>query len=133
LSRYIKALLPKLVAQPLEHFRAALDCLLVSDPPRPLSPSEILVALHDVDPARDAVPLKRIIESCSECFERPAAFPAEALAAALQKMVEYTPLPLLFMRTAGDNTRQLLVLITPEPLLSQKLPGVSHRKCSRQA
>ena len=45
------------------------------------------------------MPLKRIIDACGACFERPDVFPAEALAAALQKMVEFTPLPLLFMRT----------------------------------
>ena len=95
----VKGLIPKLVAQPLDVFRGALDRLMASTPPQPLSAAEILIALHDVDPARDGVPLKRIIEACGECFERPAAFPANALAQALQKMVEYTPLPLLFMRT----------------------------------
>ena len=95
----VRSLVPKLVALPADHFRAALDRLTLSQRPAPLSASEILIALHDVDPARDGVPLKRIIDSCGECFERPEIFTAEALAAAMQKMVEMTPLPLLFMRT----------------------------------
>lgn len=95
----VRALVPALVAQPLDAFRRALDVLTASTPPAPLSASEILVALHDVDPAKHGVPLKKIIAACGECFERPATFTAEALAAALQKMVECTPLPLLFMRS----------------------------------
>ena len=98
-AKRVKALMPRLVGSAPEIFSAALDRLTASIPPKPLTAPEIIVALHDVDPARDGVPLKRIIDACGACFERPDVFPAEALAAALQKMVEFTPLPLLFMRT----------------------------------
>ena len=98
-AKRVKSLVPKLVGSAPEIFADALNRLTASNPPRPLTAPEIIVALHDVDPARDGVPLKRIIDACGACFDRPDVFPAEALAAALQKMVESTPLPLLFMRT----------------------------------
>ena len=98
-AKRVKSLVPKLVGSAPEIFAEALNRLTASNPPRPLTAPEIIVALHDVDPARDGVPLKRIIDACGACFDRPDVFPAEALAAALQKMVESTPLPLLFMRT----------------------------------
>ena len=105
-AKRVKALMPRLVGSAPEIFSAALDRLTASIPPKPLTAPEIIVALHDVDPARDGVPLKRIIDACGACFERPDVFPAEALAAALQKMVEFTPLPLLFMRTVIRRRRR---------------------------
>ena len=93
----VRSLVPRLVALPLDLFKQALDRLCGER--APLSPSEIFVALHEVDPARSGVGLKKIIAACGECFERPDAFGAETLASAMSKMVEMHPLPLLFMRT----------------------------------
>ena len=93
----VRSLVPRLVALPLDLFKEALDRLCGER--APLSPSEIFVALHEVDPARSGVGLKKIIAACGECFERRDAFGAETLASAISKMVEMHPLPLLFMRT----------------------------------
>jgi len=93
----VRSLVPRLVALPLDLFKQALDRLCGER--APLSPSEIFVALHEVDPARSGVGLKKIIAACGECFERRDAFGAETLASAMSKMVEMHPLPLLFMRT----------------------------------
>ena len=74
-AKRVKALMPRLVGSAPEIFSAALDRLTASIPPKPLTAPEIIVALHDVDPARDGVPLKRIIDACGACFERPDVFP----------------------------------------------------------
>ena len=93
----VRALVPRLVALPPDLFKRALDRLCGER--SPLSPSELFVALHEVDPATRGVGLKKIIAACGECFERPESFGAETLASAMSKMVEMHPLPLLFMRT----------------------------------
>tara|TARA_B110000977_G_scaffold5966_1_gene8410 strand:+ start:12555 stop:16649 length:4095 start_codon:yes stop_codon:yes gene_type:complete len=116
-SERARQLMPSLVALPDELFSDALDRLCgcrtldefgiegeesptTVDIPSPLSASEILVALHDVDPGKHTdVPLKKIIQAVSACFERPKVFTPEVLASALSKMVEQNPLPLLFMRS----------------------------------
>jgi symplekin len=124
----VRGLMPRLVNLPEADFKDALDRLcglrirsgwddrddrddrdapiarpgIAEEPygtPQPLSASEIMEALHAVDPARHGVALKKIIRACGECFERPAVFTKEALAGALSRMVEMNPLPLLFMRT----------------------------------
>lgn len=62
---------------------------------------ELLVALHALDPAKDSIPLKRILEAVSLCFTPGLhdVFPPDMLAVALQQMVEQSPVPLLFMRS----------------------------------
>ena len=42
---------------------------------------------------------KQLVDACSVCFDRPDVFTPQVLATSLQQMVEFTPLPLLFMRT----------------------------------
>jgi symplekin len=74
-AKRVKSLVPKLVGSAPEIFADALNRLTASNPPRPLTAPEIIVALHDVDPARDGVPLKRIIDACGACFDRPGRLP----------------------------------------------------------
>ena len=96
----VRALVPRLVALPPEGFARALDRLCLTGTDRaPLSPSELFVALHEVDPATPGVGLRKIIAACGACFERGDVFGAETLASAMSRMVEMHPLPLLFMRT----------------------------------
>ncbi|KAK4353272.1 hypothetical protein RND71_028790 [Anisodus tanguticus] len=64
-----------------------------------LTPAEVLVAIHDINPERDGLPLKKIMDACSACFEQRTVFTQQVLAKALRQMVDQTPLPLLFMRT----------------------------------
>jgi symplekin len=64
-----------------------------------LSPVAILIAVHEVQVGQAGVTLKQLVDACSVCFDRPDVFTPQVLATALQQMVEFTPLPLLFMRT----------------------------------
>lgn len=64
-----------------------------------LSPVELLVALHALDPTRDSVPLKRVMEAVALCFQQRAVYTPEVLGAVLNQLAEQSPLPLLLMRT----------------------------------
>ncbi|CAA2983276.1 symplekin isoform X1 [Olea europaea subsp. europaea] len=92
---------PSLVNLPLDKFQTALAHILQgsahSGPA--LTPAEVLVAIHDIIPERDGLPLKKITDACSACFEQRTVFTQQVLAKALNQMVDQTPLPLLFMRT----------------------------------
>ncbi|VFQ92229.1 unnamed protein product [Cuscuta campestris] len=92
---------PRLVSLPLDKFQTAMARILQgsahTDPA--LSPAEVLVAIHDINPERDGLPLKKITEACSACFEQRTVFTQQVLTTALNQMVDQTALPLLFMRT----------------------------------
>jgi symplekin len=64
-----------------------------------LDPSEILIAIHVIDPEKEGIPLKKVIDACAACFEQRTIFTQQVLAKALNQLVEQIPLPLLFMRT----------------------------------
>ncbi|KAK1562008.1 hypothetical protein Q3G72_004851 [Acer saccharum] len=92
---------PHLVNLPLDKFRAALARTLQgSSHSGPiLSPAEVLIAVHGIDPDRDRIPLKKVTDACNACFEQRQIFTQQVLAKVLNQLVEQTPLPLLFMRT----------------------------------
>ncbi|XP_016458952.1 uncharacterized protein LOC107782573 isoform X2 [Nicotiana tabacum] len=92
---------PRLVALPLDKFQIALARILQGSAHTgpALTPAEVLVAIHDINPERDGLPLKKITDACSACFEQRTVFTQQVLAKALRQMVDQTPLPLLFMRT----------------------------------
>lgn len=58
------------------------------------------MALHQLEPGKD-LPLKAVMGAVDKCLHKDtqAAFPTEAVAAALQQLSELAALPLLFMRT----------------------------------
>ncbi|PNY06339.1 symplekin tight junction carboxy-terminal protein, partial [Trifolium pratense] len=64
-----------------------------------LTPAEVLIAIHGIDPERDGIPLKKVTDACNACFEQRQTFTQEVLAKVLNQLVEQIPLPLLFMRT----------------------------------
>jgi symplekin len=64
-----------------------------------LTPAEVLIALHGIDPHHDSVPLKKVMDACSACLQQQSVFTQQVLAKVLNQLVEQTPLPLLFMRT----------------------------------
>ncbi|CAN4122441.1 unnamed protein product [Withania somnifera] len=105
LSSYSKSevlpIFPRLVALPLDKFQIALARILQGSAHTgpALTPAEVLVAIHDIHPDRDGLPLKKITDACSACFEQRTVFTQQVLAKALRQMVDQTPLPLLFMRT----------------------------------
>ncbi|XAR50836.1 hypothetical protein NMG60_11005285 [Bertholletia excelsa] len=92
---------PRLVNLPLDKFQAALGRLLQgsSHSGQVLVPTEILIAIHGIDPDRDGIPLKKVTDACNVCFEQRQIFTQQVLAKVLNQLVEQIPLPLLFMRT----------------------------------
>uniref|UniRef100_A0A7N1A2C5 Symplekin n=1 Tax=Kalanchoe fedtschenkoi TaxID=63787 RepID=A0A7N1A2C5_KALFE len=92
---------PQLVNLPLDKFKTALAYILQGSAHTgpALTPAEVLVAIHDILPEKDSIPLKKITDACSACFEQRIVFTQQVLAKALSQMVDQTPLPLLFMRT----------------------------------
>ncbi|XP_043711545.1 uncharacterized protein LOC122660348 [Telopea speciosissima] len=92
---------PRLVDLPLEKFQAALARILQGSAHTgpALTPAEVLVAIHDINPDKDGIALKKITDACSACFEQRTVFTQQVLAKALNMLVDQTPLPLLFMRT----------------------------------
>ncbi|XP_030455092.2 uncharacterized protein LOC115676348 [Syzygium oleosum] len=92
---------PRLVNLPPEKFQKALAHILQGSAHTgpALTPAEVLVAIHDIVPEKDGVPLKKVMDACSTCFEQRTVFTQQVLARALHQMVDRTPLPLLFMRT----------------------------------
>ncbi|XP_010543210.1 PREDICTED: uncharacterized protein LOC104816196 isoform X2 [Tarenaya hassleriana] len=92
---------PHLVNLPLEKFQVALSRVLQGSPRSGpvLSPSEVLIAIHGIDPERDGIPLKKVIDACNACFGQRQIFTQQVLAGVLNQLVQQIPLPLLFMRT----------------------------------
>lgn len=92
---------PRLVDLPLDKFQKALAYILQGSAHTgpALTPSEVLVAIHDINPDKDGIPLKKITDACSACFEQRTVFTQQVLERALKQMVDQNPLPLLFMRT----------------------------------
>ncbi|KAL9230700.1 hypothetical protein vseg_006017 [Gypsophila vaccaria] len=92
---------PQVVNLPQDKFQAALSRLLQgSTPSGPLlTPAEVLIAIHSIDPDKDGIPLKKVTDACNSCFERKQIFTQQVIAKVLNHLVEQIPLPLLFMRT----------------------------------
>ncbi|XP_071079022.1 symplekin-like isoform X1 [Haliotis cracherodii] len=63
----------------------------------PLTPAELLVALHNIDPAK--CDMKTIIKAANLCFSEKMIYTQEVLAIVMQQLMEQTPLPTLLMRT----------------------------------
>uniref|UniRef100_A0A2P2LXN2 Uncharacterized protein LOC105112532 isoform X1 n=1 Tax=Rhizophora mucronata TaxID=61149 RepID=A0A2P2LXN2_RHIMU len=82
-----------------DKFQVALSRILQGSPQSSFSPTEVLIAVHGVDPDRDGIPLKKVTDACNACFEQRHIFTQQVLAKVLNQLVEQTPLPLLFMRT----------------------------------
>lgn len=63
----------------------------------PLTPAELLVALHVLDTKK--VELKMVIKATTLCFAEKQAYTQEVLAMVMQQLMEMNPLPTLLMRT----------------------------------
>lgn len=92
---------PRLVDLPLEKFQTALARILQGSAHTgpALTPAEVLIAIHDIDPDKDGVALKKVTDACTACFEQRTVFTQHVLAKSLSHLVEQVPIPLLFMRT----------------------------------
>ncbi|XP_043462506.1 symplekin [Leptopilina heterotoma] len=63
----------------------------------PVTPAELLIALHTIDPAK--AELKTVIKATSLCFAEKQVYSQEIVALVIRELVEITPLPTLLMRT----------------------------------
>ncbi|KAM0892921.1 hypothetical protein ACQ4PT_025410 [Festuca glaucescens] len=97
----VMSVFPNIVNLPVDKFQVALSRILQGSPQHgpSLDPSEILIAIHVIDPEKEGIPLKKVIDACAACFEQRTIFTQQVLAKALNQLVEQIPLPLLFMRT----------------------------------
>ncbi|KAF5193841.1 Symplekin [Thalictrum thalictroides] len=97
----VLSIFPQLVNLPLDKFQAALSRLLQESSHfgPVLTPTEVLIAVHGIDPERDGIPLKKVTDACNACFEQRQVFTQQVIAIVLNQLVEQIPLPLLFMRT----------------------------------
>lgn len=92
---------PSIVNLPIDKFQSTISRILQGSPRNgpSLDPSEILIAIHVIAPDKEGIPLKKVMDACSSCFEQRTIFTQQVLAKALNQLVEQIPLPLLFMRT----------------------------------
>ncbi|PIA32259.1 hypothetical protein AQUCO_04500095v1 [Aquilegia coerulea] len=97
----VLSIFPQLVNLPLDKFQAALSRLLQESSHfgPVLTPAEVLIAVHGIDPEKDGIPLKKVTDACNACFEQRQVFTQQVIAKVLNQLVEQIPLPLLFMRT----------------------------------
>ncbi|XP_031505229.1 uncharacterized protein LOC116267565 [Nymphaea colorata] len=118
---------PKLVDLPLEKFKNALDYILQGSAHTgpALTPVEVLVAIHGINPEKEGIALKKITEACTACFVQRTVFTQQVLAKALNQLVEQIPLPLLFMRT-------VIQAIDAFPALVDFVMGILSRLISKQ-
>ncbi|XP_046643772.1 symplekin-like [Daphnia pulicaria] len=65
--------------------------------PSPLSPTELLIALHNIDSAQ--CDMKTIMKATSICFMERGVYTQEVLAVVMQQLMDQNPLPTLLMRT----------------------------------
>lgn len=118
---------PSLVNLPKERFQAAFTRLLQGSAPSGpvLTPEEVLIAIHGVDPEKDRIPLKKVTDACNVCFQQRQIFTQQVLAKVLNQLVEQIPLPLLFMRT-------VLQAIGAFPALVDFIMGILSRLVNKQ-
>jgi symplekin len=78
-----------MVNLPMEKFQVALSRVLQgsSQSGPVLSPSEALIAIHSIDPARDGIPLKQVTDACNTCFAQRQTFTQQVLAGVLNQLV----------------------------------------------
>ncbi|KAL5072886.1 hypothetical protein RYX36_011870 [Vicia faba] len=119
-----------IVKMPFEKFQEALGRILQgsSQSGPVLTPAEILIAIHGIDPERDGIPLKKVTDACNACFEKRQTFTQEVLAKVLNQLVEQIPLPLLFMRTV-DFIMGILARLVKKQIWKQPKLWVGFVKC----
>ncbi|KAK3093871.1 hypothetical protein FSP39_021289 [Pinctada imbricata] len=63
----------------------------------PLTPVDLLIALHNIDPVK--CDMKTIIKATNLCFSEKKIYTQEVLAVVMKSLMDQEPLPTLFMRT----------------------------------
>lgn len=94
----VVAALPKLIKlNPnviKEVFNRLLSC---GESGGPISPADLLVALHNIEPSKCDV--KTVIKATALCFAERSVYTQDVLAMVLQQLMEQNPLPTLLMRS----------------------------------
>ncbi|XP_065064870.1 symplekin-like [Rhopilema esculentum] len=99
-KQQVITVLPKLITQSPNVVKEVFNRLLGSFQPEsatvssPLTPSELLVALHGIE-----CDIKAVMKAINLCFAEKKIYTQEVLAVVLQQLMEQSPLPTLFMRT----------------------------------
>ncbi|ESO93591.1 hypothetical protein LOTGIDRAFT_215976, partial [Lottia gigantea] len=89
----------------------------------PLTPAELLVALHNIDPSK--CDMKTVIKAANLCFSEKTIYTTEVLAIAMQQLMEINPLPTLLMRT-------VLQSLSMYPRLIGFVLNILHRLITKQ-
>lgn len=118
---------PRLVDLPPARFQDALARILQGSAHTgpALTPAEALIAIHEINPEKDKVPLKKVIDACTACFEQRTVFTQQVLEKSLNKLVDNVPIPLLFMRT-------LIQALDAFPALVDFVMGILSRLVNKQ-
>lgn len=85
----------------------------------PVTPNEILLALHTIDISK--CELKYVVKATSMCLAEKDVYTQDVLASCLQQLVEITPLPTLLMRTVIQSLTLYTRLTTFVVNLLQRL------------
>ncbi|XP_022182755.1 symplekin [Myzus persicae] len=99
-KKYILNALPQLIKLNPNVVKEVFNRILAinySNSNPPVSPAELLIALHTMD--SDPNDLKYIIKATSLCFAEKTIFTQEILAIVMQNLMDVNPLPTLLMRT----------------------------------
>nr|GEX90655.1 symplekin isoform X1 [Tanacetum cinerariifolium] len=109
---------PRFVNLPSDKFQAALARILQesSQGGSILTPAEVLIGIHGIDPEKDGIPLKKVTDACNTCFQQRQMFTQQVLAKVLNQLVEQIPLPMLFMRTVIQTIGAFPALLPPMQL-----------------
>ncbi|CAI8001683.1 Symplekin [Geodia barretti] len=91
----------------------------------PVTPSELLVALHNIDCSNDEALMKSAIKATNICFSEKSIYTQEVLAVVLQQLLDHTPIPVLFMRTVIQS-------LAAHPKLVSFVMTILNRLISRQ-
>ncbi|KAI1301500.1 Symplekin [Halotydeus destructor] len=84
----------------------------------PLTPTELLIALHNIKPSDCDV--KTVIKATSLCFAEKSIYTAEVLSVVMQQLVDQNPLPTLLMRTVIQS-------LSLYPVLIGNVMGILHK------
>jgi len=116
--------LSKLVALPPSIVKNVIHRLL-HNKPTPITPEELLVALHTLDDdKKDKVPLRKVVEAIQHCMEQKE-YTQGILAIVLQQLIDVSPLPALLMRT-------IIQTVQKHPKITMFVMGLLSRLVTKQ-
>lgn len=99
--------------------------------PAPLSPAELLIALHTMQlpAAKEGAPpsIKQVADAIYLCLEMKALFKQEVLAVVLQQLVDVTPIPRYLMYTVLQTVQRFSSLVSSGFITSILSHLVRHR------